>query len=227
MSMAMRRISGGRLFLAFMAFGALVGLLLGAFTSTSAMANANSNGQHNVLAVLVRDLGERPSPLLGAWLAAYSPAGVEVSWAPLYPTPLGISDEFAEAHDAYWVAGDDLASLEGLTPLRSAGAWWDEVAILDQAGLAALLAEVDPDFEITAIDTWAEPQRALRQQVSVLQAFCAEADTLRQSQAFLDTALGLIPSHARASLSAFDMIALWDYFNNQGISPSCNHPWAN
>lgn len=221
----MRRLPRGKLFLGFLALGMVCGFLLGAVTSSPAAAQSTApNSQHNVLVVLVDGMQKSPTPLLGAWLGASSGDGV-IAWVPLYPTPLTNGD-YAEAHEPFYVDLNDLARLEALKPLRSAGAWWNEVIILDSTGLSTLLSQVSPGYSLPAMQPWAEPQAALHQQVSLLQTLCQGAAALNTATT-LDLALGLLPDHARSSLSAFDIIARWDAFQAAGSGVSCQHPWAN
>ena len=223
--MAMRKMARGKIFTAFLGLGALCGLLVGALSSTPATAKVHADSsQRNLLLLLVEDASATSSPLLGAWLAASSNLNAEVDWMPLYPTPLEFEGQFASAHDALWVAPADLASLVGLKPMREAGVWWDHVVLLDRSGLDQLLAlAATPPTE--AIQSWSEPQRALRQQVTLIQSFCARTDLL-SSQAALDLALGLLEGQAHTSFTAFELVAAWDRHQAQGASLHCSHPWA-
>lgn len=223
--MAMRKIARWRLFIAFLGVGALCGLLVGALSSTPAAAKVHADSsQRNLLVLLVSDARAETSPLLGAWLAASSNLAAAVDWVPLYPTLLEFEGQFASAHDALWVAPADLAGLVGLKPLREAGVWWDHVVLLDRSALDELLIlAAAPPME--AIQSWAEPQRALHQQVTLIQSFCARTGLLN-SQAALDLALGLLEGQAHASFTAFELVAAWDHHQAQGASLRCSHPWA-
>lgn len=225
--MAMRKIARRKLFAAFLGLGTLCGLLLGGLSSTSAMAKAHADtSQRNLLVVLVEDASAESTPLLGTWLAASSIQSGEINWVPLYPTPLESEGPYSAGHDPVWVSPADLTGLEGAKPMRSAGIWWDQVVVLDRSALDSLLALTGG--EATAadpIESWAEPQRALHQQVTAIQSLCAD-DALLHSQAALDTALALLGEHAHASLTAFEIIALWDRLQGQDSSLICRHPWA-
>ena len=226
MSMAMRRLPRGKLFLGFLGLGLVCGFLLGALSSSRATAkSAPPSGQQNVLVVLVDGMDKSPAPLLGAWLGASTGDDGVIAWVPLYPTPL-TAGEYAEAHDPVYVDLLDLQLLETLKPLRSAGVWWNEVIILDSTALSTLLSQVSPEYSLASMQPWAEPQAALHQQVSVLQTLCQGAAALNNA-ATLDLALGLVPEHARSSLGAFEIIARWDAFQTSGREISCQHPWTN
>lgn len=225
--MAIRRIARWKIFAAFVALGSLCGLLVGALSSSpvSAKVHADSS-QRNLLVVLVEDAGAESSPLLGTWLAASSAQTGEINWVPLYPTPLESQAPYSAVHDPVWVSPADLAGLQGLKPLREAGIWWDHIVVLDHIALDSLLTLFgDEPIASDVIQSWAEPQRALHQQVSAIQSLCTHGSLL-SSQSALDSALGLLSAHAYSSLTPFEIIALWDRQQGQANDLICNHPWA-
>lgn len=222
----MRKLPRSKLFLGFLGLGLICGFMLGALSSSPATAQTTApTEQQNVLVLLVDGMDKSPAPLLGAWLGASSGKDGVIAWVPLYPTPLSTGD-YAEAHDPFYVDLTNLERLETLKPLRNAGVWWNEVIILDPTGLSTLLAQISPEYSLAPVQPWAEPQAALHQQVSVLQTLCTGAAALNNATV-LDLALGLLPAHARSSLSAFDIIARWDVFHAADREISCQHPWAN
>ena len=214
------------LFVSFLALGAVSGFFLGSFgKAMAAPIRKNEMAQHNLLVVLVDDLGTQPSVLKGIWLAAQSAGSAQINWMPIYPVPLleGTS-EYAHPHSQIFLASKDLQDLTFLPPIRNQGLWWDEAFLLDEAGLSAM-ATLAGNQPIALADTWLEPQRTLQEQVQLIQNLCQSATW--SSSGALDQSLALLPDHMRSSLSSFEMIAHWDSWASAGFALSCTHPWAN
>ncbi|MEX1071525.1 MAG: hypothetical protein WEC37_02770 [Anaerolineales bacterium] len=225
--MARHVFSRSRLFLGFLAIGLLSGFFLGNLSQASAAARAESkNLQQNTLIVFVDDLSGEHHTVRGIWLAARVEGSPELSWMPIYPTPLGVGEtEYSQAHTALILESFEFEDLTFLTPLHDQRVWWDEIFIIDAAALANLqtLAGIE---HTNVAETWLEPQRALHKQVQLLQGMCAASPTAA-NQIALDQILALIPSHIQITQSTFELITRWDAWSQTGFALSCTHPWAN
>lgn len=213
------------LFLSFLGFGLIIGLFVGSLSEAIA-APPHESGQHNSLFVLVDDLSAEHPTLQGIWLAARSEGSGQINWMPIYPAPLDESvSEYSQPHVAFYLPSSDFEDVNALPPMRHEAAWWDDVFWMDNAtlGLAQALSGAEP---IVLADTWLEPQRALFEQVQILNAICQSADVAGSGQT-LDQLLALMPNHLRSSLSPFELITHWDAWSQDGFSLSCTHPWAN
>lgn len=212
------------LFLSFLGLGLVTGLFVGSLGRAIAAPVAKS-GQENALFVLVNDLSAEHPALEGIWLAARSRGDHTVNWVPIYPIPLtDAGEEFAQPHAAFYLPSSDFDEPSSLPPLRSQGAWWSEVFWLDEAalGVLQLLTGQTPQGNS---DAWAEPQRALFEQVQILNALCENVPQIITGQG-LDQFLALIPNHVRSSTSPFELITRWDSWAQEGFPLSCSHPWA-
>ena len=220
-------LSRSLLFVSFLALGAVSGFFLGSFgKAMAAPIRKGEMAQHNVLVVLVDDLGTQPSVLKGIWLAAQSAGSAQINWMPIYPVPiLEGTSEYAQPHSQIFLASKDLQDLTFLPPIRNQGIWWDETSLLDETALSAM-ATLAGNQPTALADTWLEPQRALQEQVQLIQNLCKSATSWSSSSA-LDQSLALMPDHMRSSLSSFEMIAHWDSWSLAGFALSCTHPWAN
>ncbi|MEX1248890.1 MAG: hypothetical protein WEA61_10455 [Anaerolineales bacterium] len=219
-------ISSRLLFLSFLGLGLVTGLFLGSLGNAIA-APAGEGSQHNTLFILVDDLSAEHPTLQGIWLAGRIAGTHEWNWMPIYPAPLDETDsEFAKPHSAFYLPSGDFDDVNALPPLRAQGAWWDEVFWLDRAALD-MLQTISGNEPLAAIDTWLEPQRALFEQVQVLNNLCqtAQASAAAGSGA-LDQLLALMPGHLRTSANPFELITHWDAWALEGYALSCAHPWA-
>lgn len=213
------------LFLSFLGLGLVTGLFVGSLSQAIA-AGPDAAEQQNLLVVIVDDLATEYPTLQGIWLSARSADSVEVSWMPIYPAPLENGDsEYAKPHAAFYLPSGEFAEVANLPPLRTQGAWWDEVFLIDEAALAVLQAASGHEAAGFS-DTWAEPQRALFEQVQALTTLCSNAAALA-SQGGLDQMLALMPSHFRTSINPFELITRWDDWSLSGFQLGCTHPWAN
>jgi hypothetical protein len=216
-----------RLFLGFLGIGLLSGFFLGNLTQAVAAERAeNKNLQQNTLIVFVDDLTADHQTVRGIWLAAQMADTGELSWMPIYPSPLGVNaDEYSEAHTALVLENFELGDLSYLSPIHSERVWWNEAFVVDSTALIALqnLAGLNPT---STVETWLEPQRALHDQVEFLQGLCAAFPTAA-GQAALDQVLTLVPAHIQSTQSPFDLITRWDDWSQSEFGLSCTHPWAN
>jgi len=215
------------LFVSFLALGAVSGFFLGSFgKAMAAPIRKGEMAQHNVLVVLLDDLSMEHPGLKGIWLAAQSAGSAQINWMPIYPVPLlEDTSEYAQPHNQIFLSSKDLRDLTFLPPIRNQGIWWDEVFLLDEAALSAM-ATLAGNQPTALADTWLEPQRALQEQVQLIQNLCKSAPSWSSSSA-LDQSLALLPDRMRSSLSSFEMIAHWDSWSQAGFALSCTHPWAN
>lgn len=212
------------LFLSFLGLGLVTGLFVGSLGEAIAAPPAKST-QQNTLFVLVDDLGATHPTLEAIWLAARSQGSETINWVPVYPVPLtDANEEFAQPHTAFYLPNSDFDDPGALPPLRQQGGWWDEVFWLDEAALGVLQA-LDSRTPQTISDPWVEPQRALYEQVQVLNALCQAAPTLAGNHA-LDQILALMSNHIRSSASPFELITRWDTWSQEGFPFGCSHPWA-
>jgi hypothetical protein len=216
-----------RLFLGFLGIGLLSGFFLGNLTEAAAAERAESKSlQQNTLIVFVDDLTADHQTVRGIWLAAQVAESSELSWMPIYPPPLGANaDEFSEAHQALVLENFEFEDLSFLSPIHSQRVWWDEVFVIDATALLTLQNLVGLSGA-TMVETWLEPQRALHEQVELLQGLCAVSPVLAD-QATLDQVLALMPSHIQSTQSPFELITRWDIWSDSGVGLSCTHPWAN
>jgi hypothetical protein len=74
-------------------------------------------------------------------------------------------------------------------------------------------------------EAWQEPQKALYEQVQLINQMCGAAPTTA-SQSSLDGVLALMPDHIQPSSSPFELISRWDAWMADGGQLSCSHPWA-
>ena len=215
------------LFFSFLALGTVSGFFLGSFgKAMAAPIRKGEMAQHNVLVVMVDDLGAERPALIGIWLAAQSAESTQINWMPVYPVPLSVeSGEHAQPHNQIFLTSGELQDLAFLPPIRNQGIWWDASFLLDETALSAMEA-VAGSQPIALADTWLEPQRALQEQVQLIQNLCQSAPAWSSSST-LDQSLALLPGHMRSSLSSFEMIAHWDSWASAGFALSCTHPWAN
>jgi hypothetical protein len=212
------------LFLGFMLLGAASGFFVGSLSHAMAAPNAKGNAtQHNTLFVLVNNLQAEQPALEGIWLAARVGEEAQINWMPIYPLPLNDASPYSQAHSPINLVSNKIEDLGSLAPIRSAGIWFDEVFMLDEAALSAI-GNLSGAAGSSPADAWAEPQGALQQQVELINNLCAFSWSDPKS---LDQTLALIPSHLRSSLSPFDLIARWDSWSQAGFGLSCTHPWAN
>jgi hypothetical protein len=219
-------ISPRLLFLSFLGLGLVTGLFVGSLSQAIAAGPNQDAKQHNVLVVIVDDLTAEHPTLQGIWLSARRADSSELSWMPIYPAPLEDGDnEYATPHAAFYLPSGEFTEVANLPPLRAEGAWWDEVYLLDEVALTMLQSASGLEA-IAFTDTWAEPQRALFEQVQVLTAMCDHAAALA-GQGGLDQALALMPSHLRTSINPFELITRWDDWSLSGFELTCTHPWAN
>lgn len=210
-------ISPRLLFLSFLCFGLVTGLFLGILGQAIA-APADRDDQRNVLFVLVDDLAAEHPTLEGIWLAASSKGDGIWNWMPIYPEPLNEeASEFAKPHAAFYLPNPNFEDASALPPLRDQSAWWDEVFWLDMNTVSALLDRTE-----TFADAWQEPQKALFQQVQLINQICEGSTTT----ATLDELISLMPAHLRSATSAFELISRWDAWVAGGSQLSCAHPWA-
>ncbi len=216
------------LFICFVLFGAVSGFFIGSLSHALAAAPVSKGDvditQHNSLIVLVDSLDSAQPVLKGVWLAARSEDSTQINWMPIYPLPLDDSGNvYAQAHKAISLSSNGLEGLAGLTPIRDASIWYDEVFMLDEAVLNAISAfSATPLSGLSA--TWVEPQGALQEQVQAIQSLCAFNWS---APAALDQILALMPTHFRSSLNPVDLIARWDNWAQSGYELACTHPWAN
>jgi hypothetical protein len=220
-------LSPVRLFLGFLGIGLLSGIFLGNLTQASAAERAESKSlQENTLIVFVDDLTADHQTVRGIWLAAQMADSGELSWMPIYPSPLGPdADEYSEAHTALILENFEFADLSFLSPIHSQRVWWDQVFVIDAAAVVTLQNLVGLTGAST-VETWLEPQRSLHEQVEFLQGLCA-ALPATANQAALDQVLALMPSHIQSTQSPFELITRWDDWSHSGFGMSCTHPWAN
>lgn len=212
------------LFLSFLGLGLVVGLFVGSLGEAIA-APAAKSGQQNTLFVLVDDLGAEHPSLEGIWLAARGQDSETINWMPVYPVPLTeADDEYAQPHAAFYLPDAGFDDPSALPPLRRQGAWWDEVFWLDEAALGILQSEAGLNPQALS-DPWVEPQRALYEQVQMLNALCQSVPSSANTHA-LDQILALMPNHFRSSVSPFELITHWDVWSQQGFQLGCSHPWA-
>ncbi len=220
-------LSPTRLFLGFLGIGLLSGFFLGNLSQAAAAERAESKSlQQNTLIVFVDDLTAEHQTVRGIWLAARVEGSGELSWMPIYPTPLEPhADEFSEAHTALILENFEFEDLSFLSPIHSQRVWWDEVLVADSIALVTLqnLAGLSPT---ATVETWLEPQRALHEQVQLLHSLCAAFPSAAK-QATLDQALALMPAHIQSTQSPFELITRWDVWSQTGFGLSCTHPWAN
>jgi hypothetical protein len=213
------------LFLCFLGLGLVTGLFVGSLSQAIA-AGPEGDAQQNMLVVIVDDLANEHPTLQGIWLSARSADSAELSWMPIYPAPLENGEsEYAKPHAAFYLPSGEFTEVANLPPLRAEGAWWDEVFLIDQAALSILHSATGAEAAAFT-HTYAEPQRALFEQVQVLTAMCENAAALA-SQGGLDQMLALMPSHLRTSINPFELITRWDDWSLSGFALGCTHPWAN
>lgn len=218
-------ISPRLLFLSFLGFGLITGLFIGSLGLAIA-APAERSEQHNVLFVLVDDLTAENPSLEGIWLAAQSEADETWNWMPIYPEPLeDVESEFSKPHAAFYLPNADFDNAAALPPLRGQGAWWDEEFWLDEIGLNQVLAGSGMEASSFA-RSWQEPQKALFQQVQVLNQLC-NLSMSASNVTLLDQLVSLMPTHLRSTSGAFDLIRSWDTWIADGGRLACAHPWAN
>jgi hypothetical protein len=216
-----------RLFLGFLGIGLLSGFFLGNLTQAAAAERAESKSlQQNTLIVIVDDLSADHQTVRGIWLAARVAESGELSWMPIYPSPLGTNaDEYSEAHTALILENFEFEDLSFLSPIHSQRVWWDEVFVIDTAAVITM-QNLGSLSQATTIETWLEPQRALHEQVEFIQGLCA-AFPAAANQAALDQVLALMPAHIRSTQNPFEFISRWDDWAQSGFGLSCTHPWAN
>lgn len=210
-------ISPRLLFLSFLGFGLVTGLFIGNLGQAIA-APVEPETQHNVLLVLVDDLTAAHPTLEGIWLAAQNETGAEWNWMPIYPEPLAEDgSDLAQPHAAFYLPDSSFADATALPPLRGQSAWWDEVFWLDRAAVTEVAASGVAGPWAKA---WQEPQKALFEQVQLINRFCD------LPAASLDTIIALMPAHIRSTSSPFELIRRWDEWVAGGSRLSCAHPWA-
>lgn len=216
-----------RLFIGFLAIGLLSGFFLGNLTQAAAAERAeNKSLQQNTLIVFVDDLSAEHHTVRGIWLVARVDGSAELSWMPIYPTPLEPNaDEYSGAHTALILENFEFEDLSFLSPIHSERVWWDQVYIIDSTAVLTLqnLAGLNA---MSNVETWLEPQRALHEQVQLLQGLCAEFPSAA-NQTALDQILALAPAHIQSTQSPFELITRWDDWSQSGFALSCTHPWAN
>ncbi|MEX2162358.1 MAG: hypothetical protein WD751_10660 [Anaerolineales bacterium] len=215
------------LFLSFLGLGLVTGLFLGSLGQAIA-APAGESGQHNYLFVLVDDLGAEHPTLEGIWLAARTEDSATWNWMPVYPVPLDETESvYAKPHAAFYLPSGNFDDVNALPPLRTQGAWWDEVFWIDEAALGVLQGLSGSSASLTS-DTWIEPQRALYEQVQILNNVCNSAAAIAAAgPGALDQLLALVPAHLDPSISPFELITRWDDWTQSGFALNCAHPWAN
>jgi hypothetical protein len=95
---------------------------------------------------------------------------------------------------------------------------------MDEVALGALQTTLGQD-PLTISEAWVEPQRALYEQVQILNILCQSTPANTEEQ-ILNQVLALMPNHIRSSISPFEVITRWDTWSQEGFPLSCSHPWA-
>lgn len=192
----MKKIRNFLVFLVFAA-GALAGLLWGTAAGQAAiiraassvpadsrtpqqaagLANKPKDGQKAVLLIGIDQLESADQRLESVWLVSSLPPFNELTLQPLYP---GQGSELA---DAFRLGPDYVPDPAFLQAVQSAGYAWDNYAILDEIGLAELLALVDggeaqqgPGGTPALANlprAWEDPLGALKAQTALMVSLCS------------------------------------------------------
>lgn len=214
------------LFSGFLLIGLLSGFFIGNLSQASAATAEAHSVQQNSLIVLVDDLNGKYHNIQGIWLAARVEGSAEISWMPIYPALLDEAETlYSQPHSPLVLETLELDSFAYLAPLREQSAWWDEIFVLDETAIG-MIHGLSGSAPLALADTWVEPQRALHEQVQIINSLCANPASLAAAGA-LDQFLALMPSHVQSSGSPFELITRWDGWAQAGFALSCTHPWAN
>ncbi|MCW5878426.1 MAG: hypothetical protein KIS80_06125 [Anaerolineales bacterium] len=203
---------------------AVLGLIGGLFVGrlSRVLAAPEHPAESQVLIALVDDLRSAEPRLLGLW--AVTKADTTLQLRPIYPAPLTDRQNlYAQPHAAIRLSPQQLQGPQRLITL-SGSDHWETVHWLDLTAFATLntLAGHAPALYS---QTWEQPQRALRDQVAVLNHLCAAASVAITPES-LDVLLGLMPKHLRSTLSPFELITTWDDWAQQNAGVHCSHSWT-
>jgi hypothetical protein len=213
------------LFLSFLVLGVISGFFTGSLVSASANIGSHSkSAQQNSLIVYVDNLASDHFTIKGIWLAASTAGSAEISWMPIYPTPLTEKSAYSQPHSPLILESVEIENLKYLAPLRQHGVWWNDIFLVDDAAIG-ILQTLSGRPAHSMANPSEEPQRALHEQVEFVQALCGQAVNWGNQQA-LDQILSLIPAHLNSSIGPFELITRWDIWSLEGFALSCTHPWA-
>jgi hypothetical protein len=145
------------------------------------------NGQHNLLVVGVDKMEPENAQLESVWLVLYFPGNSEFNLIPLFPAALSGGQRQDELLTrAFDLQPDHTPAPEFLRAIQDLDLWWNNVVVIDEAGLARTIDQVggvilngDSYEGVNAVanlpNPWDAPQQALQSQVSLVQALCNQS----------------------------------------------------
>ena len=139
--------------------------------------------QINVLLIGVEHVGSEETRLMSMWLILIPPDGNELTFMPIYPQTASSADQiYASPHEPIWVDARTPESATNTRLLAEQGTWWDEVALLDEIGMALVLdmlggidsyrEELSSMISEGAARAWENPQASLAAQTALLKRIC-------------------------------------------------------
>jgi len=191
-----------------------------------------ANGQRNLLVIGVDRMEPENAQLESIWLVLHFPGEAEFTLIPLFPAALsgGQSQDDFLSH-TFDLRPDHLPSPEFLTAIKELDLWWNDVLVIDEAGLARMIDQVggvvlDGDrYEgVNAVaglpNPWDAPHGALQGQISVAKALCSQSPGIFSPES-IQVMIGLIGTHIFTTQEMQSTLADWQGLNEP---VSCQFP---
>jgi hypothetical protein len=200
-----------------------------------ALRPAVSNGQHNVLLVLVDQLTTASSDLQGVWLVLRLPDSPRLVFLPLYPDGSnGDPDQDAVLKKLFTLEQDGRPGAAFLKGLKSRDVWWDYYLVVDQyllRELVDLVGGVDLQGEtlsgaqslerLPSVDK--DPESSLAGQARLLDALCKRSDRFGDLSTQVSSPRPLL-AHLRSDFGTDAITGAWLRLQAYGIDLSCEFP---
>ncbi|MBW8010117.1 MAG: hypothetical protein FVQ83_02590 [Chloroflexi bacterium] len=149
--------------------------------------NSTNGDQLNILAIIVEQVNVPQTRVLGIWLIAIPEVYSNVSFLPIYPSPIeDVIDDYSIPHEPIWMDSQDIVSATNLDILHNWNFSWDEVIIIDPFGAIEVLtmfggAELYTQYLSGALSlnnfstVWLDPQSVLHYQALLLESVCGNS----------------------------------------------------
>lgn len=167
-----------------------------------------------VLIILVEQMNQAQTEVLGIWLISVPEEFSNVTFQPIYPTPISERmNEYSIPHEPILIDSRNITSSTNSQISTHSYVKWDEVIIIDPIGAIEVLemfggAELYTQYLSGALSlnkfatTWLDPQGALHYQGQLLENLCT--NSYRYSE-WLSGVAFTLPSNDHFKTSFFDL----------------------
>lgn len=230
-------ILGTSTVLSIIVIGVISYLFLGVLNKAShqlmAPLSKPTNGQKNILVIGVDDLESEVPRLVGVWLLIYFPEKPNITFAPIFPDPLG---SFISANsgfiESFTLDEDDSPSHTFVDQLHQKDLWWHGYIVIDSYAVAEAVEffnQVSEEEKTVGnksfySTSWADEfPPGIAAQTDLLNKLCKQAATL-SDETDISRILALVPTHFSTDMSMITIIQDWHSLISPVTNLVCEFP---